>query len=185
MLTRAQIIEGSSRLYPFYLLRSGSGLFLKFEAFTDANRFFHRSYCWTVPELVGVESQFSSLIEEIQELEVHFTPSDQKGGLFPQDYRNPCYEALFNFVRFQIQDQGSEISVKYEMIGCFVRFMFRIFEYDDDEDTIDECISDIRLFFSPQVSDGISVEEIVDKCIYEVWEYIKPVEVDEENECFY
>ena len=184
MLTREQIIEGSSRLYPFYLLRSRCGFLWNFEVFTDANRFFHRSYCWTVPELVGIEGQFSSLIEEIQELEVHFTPSDQRAGLFPQDYRSPCYEALFNFVRFQVQDQGSEISVKYEMIGCFVRFMFKIFEYDDDEDIIDEFISDIRLFFNPQVSDGISVEEIVEKCIYEVWDFIKPVEIDEEFQIY-
>ena len=50
--------------------------------------------------------------------------------------------------------------------------MCKIFECEDNEDIIDEFISDIRLFFTPQVSDGISVEEIVEKCIYEVWEYM-------------
>ena len=177
MLTFEEIIQGSSRRYPFYLYREGIPHCRFYEVSKQDNLPFDPSKCWTVPDLVGVESQFSSLLQEIQDLEVYFDPVDLQ-GYFPDDYRIPCYEALFNLVHFQVQDQGYESAVKEGVIGCFVEWICHILECDDDKDIIDNSIIDIRRVFTDEVNfpDGIALKEIIRESIYVVWRYAKPAE---------
>ena len=125
MLTFEEITQGSSRLYGFYLLRHGRDFLYSFN-FNQENPPFQPSECWTFLELVGVESQFSSLIKEINDHEVFFVPIDQE-GYFPEDYRYPCYEAHFNFVHFYVVDQGYESVVKDQIIGCLVKVALSCF----------------------------------------------------------
>ena len=68
-------------------------------------------------------------------------------------------------------------------MDVWLKWLCHVFECHHNEDIIHKFINENRLLFTQDdfFPDVIPLKEIVDKCINEIWDYVKPVNYLEDH----